>query len=930
MAGYAIWEAEGLMVRASRIRLMKFCALPFFFILLACGLHSGLAQAQSHVAPESKNVLILHAFESNMPLQLRTDRGLLTSLESGGIGVRNQFFEYMDLARNTGAKEREYLTELLRQRYGHRKIDLIITMYPEALTFVLNEGQDILPEVPILALYETPGMELPKTGRRVIRHVLAYDLTETLESALKLVPGAKRVYVVGGVYSLDKKVEDQARRDFKRWEGRLDFRYLSDLSVEEMTATVSSAPPGTIILFTAVNVDITGKRYNPRDVAHRLSEVSTAPIFGLYETLLGQGIAGGYLVSYERIGTKAGQLALNILGIAHGPQNTPATLEVPAVPMFDWRQLKHWNLNVDALPQGSIVVNKGLRLWDLRYYIIGALAFIVAQTFLIGVLLVQRRRRLQAEGELREHKEHLEQLVRERTAELVIAKDQAVAANQAKSVFLATMSHELRTPLNSILGLAQLMERDTEFLPRHAGNLRILTRSGRHLLELIDDVLELSRIEAEQIAVVETRFDLHQFLDEIEGMMGLRAEKSDLELICERDPGLPRYIRTDARKLRQILINLLGNAIRYTEKGHVKLRMEYREDSATASGAGSDSRPHVASGQQAVSPRRVRGRLECKVEDTGIGIAREHLERIFEPFVQLHQAQGASEGTGLGLALSRRFAGLLGGTVTVASEVGKGSTFQFDVEVEVPGGADADTQPAVPQVSAIAPGQPEYRVLVVDDSDDNRSVVRQLLEQVGFSVLEAASGPEAVDLHAIRKPHLILMDLRMPVMDGHEAARRIRKAEGGRRTEGGREIHTPIIAVSAGAIIDGSVSDLSSVFDDVARKPFEAANLLEKIGAALGVEYICQASGSSAGNGDENRDALALKPVDLAVLSAEWLEEFSRTLRRGWSTQLLELVDQIPPEHGELARALAGLVRIHAYDKLIAVTKEALEERSHE
>jgi signal transduction histidine kinase/CheY-like chemotaxis protein len=909
---------------------MTVCVLLFSFILLACGLRSALAQAQPQVAPDGKNVLILHAFESNMPLHVRTDRGLTASLESGGIRVRNQFFEYLDLARNSGAEQREYLIELLRRRYGQRKIDMIITMYPEALTFVLSEGRDIFPEVPILALYAAPGMELPKTGRRVIQHVLAYDMTGTLEIALKLVPGAKRVYVMGGVYSLDKKNENQARRDFKRWEGRLEFRYLSDLSLEEMMAKVSSAPPGTIIFFTSVNADITGKTYNPRDVAQRLSQVSKAPVFGLYETLLGQGIAGGYLVSYERIGTQAGQLALNILGITQGPQDTSTTLEVPSVPMFDWRQLKHWNLNVDALPEGSIVVNKELTLWDLRYYVIGALAFIVAETLLIGVLLVQRRRRLQAEGELRKHQEHLEQLVRERTAELIIAKDRAVAANQAKSVFLATMSHELRTPLNSILGLAQLMERDPGFPRRHTDNLSILGRSGRHLLELIDDVLELSKIEAGRIALVKTRFDLHQFLEDVEGMMRLRAEKRDLRLICERDPRLPTYIRTDARKLRQILINLLGNAIRYTEKGHVKLTIKWSENGATASEAGSDSRTHLAPGLHAISPRQGTGRLECEIEDTGIGIAPEDLERIFEAFVQLHQGQGASEGTGLGLALSRRFAALLGGTITVTSEVGKGSTFHFEIEVELPEDPDADTQLVAPQMLGLAPGQPPYRVLVVDDNDDSRSVLRQLLEQVGFSVLEAASGREAVDLHAIRKPHLILMDLRMPFMDGHEAARRIRKAEGGRRTEDGRKIHTPIIAVSAGAIIDGSLSELSAVFDDVARKPFEAAKLFEKIGAALGVEYVYQASGSSAGNGDENRDALALKPVDLAVLSAEWLEEFSRTLRKGWSTQLLRLVDQIPPEHGELARVLADLVRIHAYDKLIAVTKGALEEPSYE
>jgi signal transduction histidine kinase/CheY-like chemotaxis protein len=927
MVGYAVSEAEGLMVRVRRIRLMKPCAFLFFFILPAVGLHSGLAQAQ--VAPNGKNVLILHAFEANVPIFELTDRGLRAVLDAGGVGIRNQFFEYLDLARNPSPEHRAQMAKLMRLRYGHRKIDVIITMYAEAFRFVLDEGSTIFPNSPIVALWMPVGFELPKTGRRVIQHIPKRDMVGTLEIALKLLPDTKRVYVVAGVYETDRAAEEEARREFKKWEGRLEFRYLSNMPLEEILTTVSSAPPGTVVLILPFTTDVTGRIFTLKEVSQRVSRVSTGPVFGLYEFLLGQGIVGGSLLSYELIGTRAGEMALDILRGIRTTATNSEFLDVPPVPMFDWRQLKHWNLNVDALPEGSILVNKELTLWDLRYYIIGALAFIGAETLLMGVLLVQRRRRLQAEGELREHKKHLEHLVRERTAELVVAKDQAVAANKAKSVFLATMSHELRTPLNSILGLAQLMERDSGFLPRHADNLRILSRSGRHLLELIDDVLELSRIEADKIALVETRFDLHQFLDDVERMMRPRAEKSGLELICESEPGLPKYVRTDARKLRQILINLLGNAIRYTEKGHVKLTMEYNEDSPTASGTGSDSRTHLVSERQPVSPRQVRGRLKCKVEDTGIGIAEEDLERIFEPFVQLHQAQGASGGTGLGLALSRRFAALLGGTVIVTSEVGKGSTFQFETEVELPGGPDVDTHPTATQVVAIAPGQPEYRILVVDDSDDNRSVLRQLLEQVGFSVLEATSGHEAVDLHATRKPHLILLDLRMPVMDGHEAARRIRKAEGGRRTEDGREIHTPIIAVSAGAIIDAGLSQLSSVFDDVARKPFEAANLLEKIGAALGVEYVYRTSGSSAGNGDENRDAPALKPVDLAVLSAEWLAEFSRTLRRGWSNQLLALVDQIPPEHGELARALADLVRIHAYDKLIAVTKGALEEPSH-
>ena len=201
--------------------------------------------------------------------------------------------------------------------------------------------------------------------------------------------------------------------------------------------------------------------------------------------------------------------------------------------------------------------------------------------------------------------------------------DQAEAANRAKSAFLANMSHELRTPLNSILGIAQLMERDLEFPPKQRELLEILSRSGKQLFELIDDVLEMSKIEAGQTTAVSTTFDLHRFLDDLEEMMSLRAEKKGLELIFERDSALPKYIQTDARKLRQILINLLGNAIKFTEKGRVTLRVKFKE--------GMDKAP----GDEAASLVR----LEFEVEDTGIGIAQEDTEKIFEPFVQLNPGQ---------------------------------------------------------------------------------------------------------------------------------------------------------------------------------------------------------------------------------------------------------------------------------------------------
>ena len=297
----------------------------------------------------------------------------------------------------------------MRLRYSQRKIDMVITLYAEALQFLLNEGRDIFPNVPILTLYMAPGIELPKTNRRMIDQQVPYDMVGTLEIALKLVPGAKRVYVVSGVANTDKRMQNQAQRDFKKWEGRLEFQYLSNMSLEQMLTTVSSVPSDSIVLFVAFILDSAGKTYTSRDVVQQVSRVSQAPVFGLYDTLLGYGIAGGSLASYERNGTEAGELALKILGSNRGQENIPAILDVPPVPMFDWRQLRRWNLSEAALPKGSIVINKEFTLWDLKYYIIGAVTFVLSETALIIFLIVQRRRKKVAEESLRQKTEELDQ-----------------------------------------------------------------------------------------------------------------------------------------------------------------------------------------------------------------------------------------------------------------------------------------------------------------------------------------------------------------------------------------------------------------------------------------------------------------------------------------------------------------------------------------
>jgi PAS domain S-box-containing protein len=383
---------------------------PILAMLLILGLSlPAFAQTKPQVDLTGKNVLVLHGLESNVPIFELTDRGLRAALDAGGVGIRNQFFEYLDLARNPGPEYRKHLAELMRLRYGKRKIDIITTLYPEALQFALDEGETIFSDTPIVALYLPPGFEPQKRGRRIIRQTVELDMIGTFEIALKLVPGAKRVYVVAGAHEVDKKYEDEARRSFKKWEGELEFRYLSDVPLQEILDTVSTAPPGTIVLLMGFAADVTGKNYTTREVGQRLSQVSKAPVFGLLQVVLGYGIAGGKLVSFELIGTKAGQLALDILGGTKTPDNIPAVLDVPPVPMFDWRQLRHWNLSEDALPKGSIVINRELTLWGLRYYIFGVLAFTMVETALIIFLITQRRRRGVAEEALNEKTEELNQ-----------------------------------------------------------------------------------------------------------------------------------------------------------------------------------------------------------------------------------------------------------------------------------------------------------------------------------------------------------------------------------------------------------------------------------------------------------------------------------------------------------------------------------------
>ncbi|MGH7870162.1 MAG: ATP-binding protein, partial [Candidatus Dormibacteraceae bacterium] len=308
------------------------------------------------------------------------------------------------------------------------------------------------------------------------------------------------------------------------------------------------------------------------------------------------------------------------------------------------------------------------------------------------------------------YKEHLELEVKRRTAELVEARDQALAANRAKSSFLANMSHELRTPLNAILGFSAMVSRDSNLSDQQRKDLAVVETSGEHLLDVIDDVLDMAKIETGGITVANASLDLKALVSEIVNMLRKSALAKNLELFLEVSSQVPQFVRSDSGKLRQVLTNLVGNAVKYTEEGSVVVRVD------TQLG---DQQDFI---------------LILEVEDTGIGIAEENQIRIFDAFIQAGTPR-TREGTGLGLAISRKFVQLLGGTIQVESELGRGSRFRVEVPV---GRAEASEVASAisprPQVVGFQPGQPDYRILIVEDQKENWLLLQRLLQTAGFQV----------------------------------------------------------------------------------------------------------------------------------------------------------------------------------------------------
>ncbi|MBD2329848.1 response regulator [Alkalinema sp. FACHB-956] len=608
-------------------------------------------------------------------------------------------------------------------------------------------------------------------------------------------------------------------------------------------------------------------------VAELLSNQIPNPIYTDTRMYVEHGAVGGKVLDGVYHGSLGVQLVEQILEGKPVQDIAPITKSENQW-MFDARQLKRAGLDLNNLPPGSLLLHREPSFYE-QYR---ELVWFVTTIFVFGGLTIvilgnAIRKQKKAESQLRENERELEQRVIDRTAELAEAKVLADEANKAKSEFLANMSHELRTPLNGILGYAQILGQGKTLSEKDHHGINIIYECGSHLLTLINDILDLSKIEARKLELMPKAFHFGSFLQNVVEICRIRSDQKGIEFINQFDSNLPIGITTDEKRLRQVLINLLSNAIKFTDRGSVTLGVELLPC----------TQPGMA-------------RIQFKVTDTGVGIAPEDLDKLFQAFEQVGDRKRQAEGTGLGLTISQQIVQLMGGTIQVKSQPGVGSDFFFEVELAIaPDWVEQATITGQQRIIGYA-GQRRH-ILVVDDRWENRAVLVNLLEPLGFTITEAEHGQEGLEKLRQQRPDLVITDLAMPVMDGFEFLQQIRQNQDFQRLK--------VLVSSASVAQQDQRMALNAGGNDFLPKPVDASELFKLIALYTDLEWQCEALSPDASSSSAVVTDLIPPPTEVLMQLLELAQQDNLKGLR----QQLDAIVQTDAQYASFATPLIQLAK---------------------
>ena len=893
----------------------------------------GGAFVAGQVAPSEvgrKSVLILSGLQYGLPVSDDVNAGAVAALKMKGISAGDIYLENLDLVRNSDPGWRAALASHLRAKLASTQVGVVIAANHEALQFLAQEGYELVPaHTPVLSMLSVdPNVTWRGPPFPTLNMSNRGDVLGTIRYGLDLFPGTQRLLVVVGAddeYALEERVV----RAVAALGVRLEVETTEALSHEEMLQRVSSLPPDTLVLVESYFTDRTGRSFIPVEVAAEVGRRANAPVLGVYENHIRDGVIGGSVGVAAAIGRRAGELAFEFLSGARRFDTADVEAAVAPQPMFDWLQLQRWGVDPDKLPEDTLFLNRPRTLWSeyREAVIVAGSALLVLSVLLLALLVLNQRRkqveltlresderlqraqeyahvgvcdwdlksgamhwsaesarllglapetsvtgqewrarvgtqdlaridaciaeaiergeafevefqvrhdtgetrwllakgraqydengqavrvvgvnfdineRKQAELALLEYRQQLETMVSERTAELVYARDLAEEAARTKAAFLANMSHEIRTPLNAIAGMAHLIRRaglDSQQMARFD---KLEAASG-HLLEIINDVLDLSKIEAGKLQLEPRNFALPALFENICSMLQARADSKRLTLKRELPPDID-WLNGDTTRLQQALLNYAGNALKFTDRGSVTLRAVVLAEEA--------HRLH----------------LRFEVSDTGIGIEPAVVTRLFNAFEQADNSTTRKYGgTGLGLAITRKIAEAMGGEAGADSIPGQGSTFWFTAWLD-----KGQTPASSPRRDVdgleflLASRHGRRRILLVEDEPINREIALMLLADAGLNAEAAEDGRQAVEMATATAYDLILMDIQMPHLDGFEATRRIRTLPG--------HAATPIVAMTANAFAEDRERCLASGMDAFIAKPIVPENFYQQLLTSL-------------------------------------------------------------------------------------------------